>query len=70
MVPTQITLDIVNVATSAGTLRRLADVRPTTRSKQTAGLLSAATTAWGKLETGTTVQDAALAMSTVAPAMG
>jgi HK97 family phage major capsid protein len=45
----------------------LADVRPTTRSKQTTGLLSAATTAWGRLETGTTVQDAALAVSAVAP---
>ncbi len=57
LVPIDITVDILNVARS-GVFRSLADVRPTLRSKQRAGLLSAASVGWGRLETGASATDA------------
>jgi HK97 family phage major capsid protein len=67
LIPTPITIDILNVARETGTLRSLADVRPTTGSKQRASLLSAAATGWGKLETGTSATDANVTPAAVAP---
>jgi HK97 family phage major capsid protein len=67
LVPTPITLDIVNIARTVGMIRPLADVRPTTQSKVTVGLLGAAATGWGKLETGTTATDAGIVPSAAAP---
>jgi HK97 family phage major capsid protein len=67
LIPQPIELDITNIARDRGTLRSLADVRPTQRSKLHATLLSAAATGWGKLETGTSATDAAITPSAVAP---
>jgi HK97 family phage major capsid protein len=67
LIPTPLVIDILNVARDVGTLRSMVDVRPETGSKQRASLLSAAATGWGKLETGTTATDAAVAPAAVAP---
>ena len=67
LIPTPITMDITNRAREVGTIRSLADVRTTTGSKQRASLLSAASTGWGKLETGTTATDAAITPAAAAP---
>jgi HK97 family phage major capsid protein len=67
LVPSPIEIDITNIARERGTLRSLADVRPTDRSKLHATLLSAAATGWGKLETGTSATDAGITPAAVAP---
>lgn len=67
LVPSQMELDILNVARTSGTIRSLADVRPTTQSKQHATLLGASATGWGKLETGTSATDAGVVPATTAP---
>jgi HK97 family phage major capsid protein len=60
-------LDVRDIASTSGTIRSLADVRPTTKSKQHATLLGAASTGWGKLETGTSATDAGVVPATTAP---
>lgn len=66
ILPTDMAVDIATVVRESGTIRALASVRPTNRNKQRAGLLSAATVGWGRLETGTSVTDAAIAVSSPA----
>lgn len=63
ILPTELQVDIATVAREVGTIRSLASVRPTIRGKHRAGLLSAATVGWGRLETGTSATDAAVAVS-------
>ena len=65
-IPLDIAADIAAVARQAGTIRALASVRPAGGNKHRAGLLSAATTGWGRLETGTAVTDAAVSVSSPA----
>ena len=67
LVPSQMELDIRDIARTQGTIRGLADVRPTIRSKQHVGMLGPASTGWGKLETGTTATDAGVVPATTAP---
>lgn len=67
LIPTPLSVDILNEARTVGTLRQLADVRSTIRSKQRASLLSAAATGWGKLETGTSATDANVSPSATLP---
>jgi HK97 family phage major capsid protein len=67
LVPAQMELDIRDLARTTGTIRSLADVRPTTQSKQHATLLGPASTGWGKLETGTSATDAGIVPATTAP---
>jgi len=68
LIPTPIEIDILNRARDAGTLRSLADVRPTIYSKQRATLLSAAATGWGKPEvTGSAPVDANVVPSAASP---
>jgi HK97 family phage major capsid protein len=57
LVPVDIALDILNVART-GVFRSLADARPTNRTKHRAGLLTAASVGWGRLETGGSLVDA------------
>jgi len=61
LIPLDLQADILAVAREQGTIRELAEKRPTNRNKQRAGMLGAATVGWGRLETGTTVTDAAVA---------
>jgi len=67
LIPTPIEIDIMQRAREVGTLRSLADVRPTNASKARAALLSVAATGWGKLETGTAATDANVVPSSAAP---
>ena len=67
IVPAAMELDIRDIARTQGTIRSLADVRPTIRSKQHVGMLGPASTGWGKLETGTTATDAGVVPATTAP---
>lgn len=66
ILPTDLAVDIATVARTVGTIRSLAAVRPTNLIKQRAGLLSAASVGWGKLETGTGATDAAISVSSPA----
>ncbi len=68
ILPTDYAADIATVARETGTIRALCGtgVRPTRNIRHRAGLLSAATTGWGRLETGTAVTDAAVAVSSPA----
>ena len=67
LIPPEMELDIRDVVRTSGTIRSLADVRPTIRSKQHATLLGPASTGWGKLETGTSATDAGVVPATTAP---
>ncbi len=58
LIPADLAVDILNEASSQGFMRRLSTVRPTNRHKHQARLLGAASTGWGRLETGTTATDA------------
>jgi HK97 family phage major capsid protein len=57
LVPVDIAVEALNIA-RAGVFRSLASVRPTNRTKHRAGLLTAASVGWGRLETGATLTDA------------
>lgn len=57
LVPVDIAADALQVA-QQGVFRSLASIRPTTRAVHRASLLTAAATAWGRLEEGTTAADA------------
>lgn len=62
IVPEEYAVDIATVARTAGTIRSLADVRTARSNKQRAGLLSASSVGWGRLESGTSVTDAAISV--------
>jgi HK97 family phage major capsid protein len=59
LLPADLTVDVLREAARVGVVRRLASVRPTVRDRQTAGLIGSVSVGWGKLETGTTITDAA-----------
>lgn len=63
LVPSDMATDIVTVARQSGVIEALASARPTSTNKHRAGLLSAATVGWGRLETGTSITDAAISVS-------
>jgi HK97 family phage major capsid protein len=65
LIPADITVDILDVA-RRGVFRSLTAVRPTNRIKQTAGLLTAASVGWGRLETGTVATAANIAAQSAA----
>jgi HK97 family phage major capsid protein len=67
ILPPDISVDIATVAREVGTIRSLAQIRPVNDIKHRAGLLAAASVGWGKLETGTSITDAA--MSVLSPAL-
>jgi HK97 family phage major capsid protein len=60
LLPPQFNVGALAVAREQGMLADLVDVRPTQLARVPVGLLSAASTGWGQLETGTSVTDAAI----------
>jgi HK97 family phage major capsid protein len=60
LVPADLTVDVLREAGRQGVFRRLADVRPTVRSSQQAGLIGTAAVGWGRLETGTAATEAGM----------
>jgi HK97 family phage major capsid protein len=66
LLPTDYAVDAATVAREVGLIRQLASVRPTNRIKHRAGLLNAASVGWGKLETGTSITDAGMSVSSPA----
>jgi HK97 family phage major capsid protein len=60
LLPKDLEVDVLSVARTGSMLRDLVTVRPTDRMTVPVGTLSAATTAWGKPETGATPPDATI----------